>query len=174
MRTPLTLITLTPCGVLDTTRCIDFTFAAQDSPDRTTCESGISAWDMMYSFFKTDHRPVYMSIAWAGQEYERAEMRFCWRLPQGWQLNESDATEFNKNVKEYLQKHQSIDESCHESSYCVDGGTLSESCHTRFWIWAAHGRSDQEQQSKDLRNMHGTVALLQNFTFARSLCVCQL
>ena len=159
MRTPLTLITLTPCGVLDTTRCIDFTFAAQDSPDRTTCESGISAWDMMYSFFKTDHRPVYMSITWAGQEYERAEMRFCWRLPQGWQLNESDATAFNKNVKENLQKHQSIDESCHESSYCVD---------------AAHGRSDQEQQSKDLRNMHGTVALLQNFTFARSLCVCQL
>ena len=55
----------------------------------------------------------------------------------------------------------------------VDGGNPFEPCqpsNTRgSGPWLAHGRSDQERQSKDSRSMHGIMALRRNFAVVKSL-----
>ena len=46
----------------------------------------------------------------------------------------------------------------------MDGDNPFEPCQrTWFWTLAAHGRLDQERQSKDSRGMHGIMALRRNF-----------
>ena len=50
-----------------------------------------------------------------------------------------------------------------------DGSNKSTIQHTRFWVLAAHGRLNQERQSKDSRNMHGIEALRWNSAVVTNL-----
>ena len=61
----------------------------------------------------------------------------------------------------------------HESSYCMGGGNSIEPCQSSnthcSGLWFAHGRLDQERQSKDSRSTRGVMALQRNFDVVISL-----
>ena len=52
-------------------------------------------------------------------------------------------------------------------------GILPTIRHTWPWIWAVHDRLGRDQQSKDVRNMHGIMALQQNSAAVTNLLCLQ-